>query len=348
MRIAVDAMGGDHAPAEIVRGAVQGSRLHGVDVVLVGDSDRIARFLPSHTPPEGVSVHHASEVIEMGDHVDAVRTKKDASVVVAAALVREGKADAMVSVGNTAAAMAVATLKLGRIRGIDRPAIATVMPSKTGATIMLDAGAVVDCTPEMLVQFAVMGSVYAEKALGVGNPRVGLLSIGEEKSKGNELTRAAHELLLATGCTNFIGNVEGRDLFSGNADVIVADGFVGNVALKTAEGLIDLVKSAIKGAGKSDPLAWIGGILMLPGLALAMPFVKRLKKSLDYTEHGGAPLLGIDGVCIIGHGRSNARAVSSAVRAAKEAVSGGVVEAIRDRVARSVEPAAVPVTEDRM
>ena len=184
----------------------------------------------------------------------------------------------------------------------------------------------------MLLQFGVMGSVYCEKVLGITRPRVGLLSIGEEKSKGNELTRATYDLL-ADSDVNFIGNIEGRDLFSGTADVMVADGFVGNVALKTAEGVVDLVKATIKDRLRSDPLAWLAAVLMLPGALLMMPTVKRFKRSLDYSEHGGAPLLGLDGVCIIGHGRSNARAVASAVRAAKEALAGGVVEAIRSSAA---------------
>lgn len=338
MRIAVDAMGGDFAPVEVVRGAILGSQLHDVDVILVGNTDEIKQCLPSRLPSARVTIRHASEVIEMHEQVDAVRTKKDASIVVAAALVKEGEADAMVSMGNTAAAMATATLRLGRIRGIDRPAIATFLPNKAnGITVMLDAGAVVDCTPEILAQFALMGSVYCERVLGIAKPRVGLLSIGEEKTKGNELTRRTYDLLVGSRL-NFIGNVEGRDLFSGAVDVMVADGFVGNVALKTAEGLVDLVKAAIKERLRADPLAWMATVLMLPGMLLMIPAMKRLRRSLDYSEYGGAPLLGINGVCIIGHGRSNARAVASAVMAAKEAVARGMVAAIRDSIASEGEP----------
>ncbi len=333
MRIAIDAMGGDFAPIEVVKGAVLGSRLHDVDVILVGNTDEIKQCLPCHLSSARVTIRHASEVIDMHEQVDSVRTKKDASIVVAATLVKEGEADAMVSVGNTAAAMAAATLRLGRIRGIDRPAIATFLPNKAnGVTVMLDAGAVVDCTPEILVQFALMGSIYCEKVLGIQKPQVGLLSIGEEKTKGNELTRRTYDMLIRSRL-NFVGNVEGRDLFSGAVDVMVADGFVGNVALKTAEGLVDLVKAAIKERIRTDPLAWLATFLMIPGMPFMIPAVKRLKRALDYSEYGGAPLLGIDGVCIIGHGRSNARAVASAIMAAKEAVSRGMVKAIRDSIA---------------
>lgn len=326
MRIAVDAMGGDYAPAEIVKGAALGSKLHDVDVILVGDEAAIKHHLPSeYANSSRISIHHTDEAIGMDEHIDAIRTKKNASVVVAASMVREGRADAMVSVGNTAAAMAVATLKLGRIRGIDRPAIAAVAPGKDGPTILLDAGAVADCTPEILLQFAIMGSIYAEKVFGVDNPRVGLLSIGEEKSKGNELTRATHELL-ASSDLNFLGNVEGRDLFTSVVDVFVADGFTGNVVLKVAEGTAEYITGMIKDYVRSNPLAWIPAMLF-------MPFMKIIKnKKMDYSEHGGAPLLGLDGVCIIGHGRSNAHAVSNAVRAAKEAVQGDVVSTIRDAV----------------
>ncbi len=328
MIIAVDAMGGDYAPAEIVKGAAIGSERCGVDVVLVGDEDRIRRHLPSrYLGSERVRIHPASEVIAMDDHVDAVRTKKDASVVVAATLVKEGKADAMVSLGNTAAAMAVATLKFGRISGIDRPAIAIIVPGVHGPSVFLDAGAVADCEPENLRQFAIMGSIYAQNALGIERPRVALLSIGEEKEKGSKLTRAAYELL-EKDSLNFIGNIESRHLMSNEADVIVADGFAGNVALKTAEGLAEHVMNLFVEDLRRHPLAW-APLLMLG------PMFKRIKKKLDYSEYGGAPLLGLSGICIIGHGRSKARAAASAVRAAKEAVAGGLVAAIQESVTRN-------------
>ena len=340
MIIAVDAMGGDLAPAEIVKGAAQGSKLYDVDVVLVGNEDDIKRHLPAEFAGSSrVSIRHAAEVIGMHEHVDAVRTKRDASVVVAASMVKDGQADAMVSMGNTAAAMAAATLKLRRIPGIDRPALAALMPNRDGATILLDAGAVVDCSVENLVQFAIMGSIYAQKVLSIASPRIGLLSVGEEKSKGNEVTRAAHEEL-AAGPLNFIGNVEGRDLFSGAADVVVADGFAGNIALKAAEGLAEHVADVIKDELRMHPLAWIP-------LALLMPSMKRIKKRLDYSEYGGAPLLGLNGMSIIGHGRSKAHAVASAVRAAKEAVSGGVVETIQSSLAGKAQDFACAVNEEK-
>lgn len=322
MIIAVDAMGGDYAPAEIVKGAAQGSKIHGVNVILVGDEAKIRPHLsPEFARSTAITIQHAAETIGMDEHAAAVRTKRDASVVVAASLVKDGKADAMISVGNTAAAMAVATLRLGRISGIDRPAIAALMPSSNGATVLLDAGAVVDCSVDNFKQFAVMGGVYAEKVLSIKSPRIGLLSVGEEKSKGNELIRSAHEELAAMPI-NFIGNVEGRDLFIGTADVIVTDGFAGNVALKTAEGLGEYLKKLVQDELRARPLACIP-------IALLKPFLDSIKKKLDYSEYGGAPLLGLNGVCIIGHGRSKARAVASAVKAAKEAVDGGVVTAIQ-------------------
>jgi glycerol-3-phosphate acyltransferase PlsX len=334
MIIAVDAMGGDLAPSEIVKGAAQGSKLYGVDVILVGDEARIKPCLPSEfAQSSSVTIWHAAEAIGMDEHAAAVRTKKDASVVVAASLVKEGKADAMVSAGNTAAAMAIATLRLGRISGIDRPAIASVMPSASGGTVLLDAGAVVDCTVENLRQFALMGSVYAERVLSINRPRVGLLSVGEEKSKGSEIIKAAHEVLAATP-VNFIGNVEGHDIFSGAADVIVTDGFAGNIALKASEGLAEYINKLIKDELRAHPLARVP-------LALLTPFLRRLRKKLDYTEYGGAPLLGLNGICIIGHGRSKARAIASAVRAAKEAAGGGVVAAIQSSVAVPAAGAAV-------
>lgn len=328
MKIAIDAMGGDYAPAEIVKGAALGSKLHDVDVVLIGDKNAIRKHLPSEfANDKRITIHHTSEVIGMDEHAAAVRTKKDASVVVAADMVRDGLADAMVSVGNTAAAMAVATLKLGRIESINRPAIATVVPGKFGPSVLLDAGAVADCSPQNLLEFGVMGSIYAEKVFGINNPKVALLSIGEEKSKGNEVTKLAHSLLESSGL-NFIGNVEGRHLFFNTADVIVADGFAGNVALKVAEGVGEFLTSIVKDDLKSHPLGWIG-VILLVGL------LKRVKKKTDYSEYGGAPLLGLNNICIIGHGRSNARAVANAVKAAKEAVNGGVVSAIQQAIAKA-------------
>lgn len=329
MKVAIDAMGGDFAPAEIVTGAVQGAELHEVDIILIGDEPAIRFHLPKTFAR--VEIRHTTETVEMGEHASAIRTKRDASVVIAADLVRDGVADAMISVGNTAAAMAVATLRLGRIQGIDRPAIMAMFPHQKGYTAVLDAGAVADCEVEHLMQFAVMGSVYAEKVMSIPSPRVALLSIGEEPSKGNELTRSAHRELAVSGL-NFIGNVEGRHLFSGAADVIVCDGFVGNIALKTAEGLAEYVVGLLKQEILESPL------LRIP-LLLLKPAAKRLRKKIDYSEYGGAPLLGLNGICIIGHGRSNARAVANAVSVAKSAVASKLVSAIRENVVAYVNQA---------
>jgi glycerol-3-phosphate acyltransferase PlsX len=320
MRIAVDAMGGDYAPAEIVKGAVGAAALYDIDVILVGDEEAIKAHLPKHSETSRISIHHTPDCISMDDCVNSVRTKPNASVVVAAAKVRSGEADAMISVGNTAAAMAVATLKLGRIPGIERPAIAMTLPSKCGMTVVLDGGATADCSPENLVQFAIMGSIYAEKVLKRPKPRVGLLSIGEEPTKGNELTKSTYPILENLDILNFVGNVEGRDIFSGEADVVVADGFVGNVALKVSEGIADLILSQFKELGKKP-------LLRIP-LLMLKPALMKLKGRFDYTQYGGAPLLGVNGICIIGHGRSNAKAVTNAIRAAKDAVDHDIINCI--------------------
>jgi glycerol-3-phosphate acyltransferase PlsX len=237
-------------------------------------------------------------------------------------MVKSGEADAVLSMGNTAAAMAVATLRLGRIPGIVRPAIATVLPSKRGRTILLDGGATADCSVENLVQFAIMGSIYAEKVvLQKPRPRVGLLSIGEESTKGNELTKATYPALQELSNLNFIGNVEGRDLFTGEVDVVVADGFVGNVALKVAEGIADFILGQFKELRKQK-------LLIVP-LMMIKPALSRMRQRFDYSQYGGAPLLGVNGVCIIGHGRSNANAVTNAIRAAKEAVDHDIINCIK-------------------
>jgi glycerol-3-phosphate acyltransferase PlsX len=321
MRIAVDAMGGDYAPAEIVKGAVCAASLYDVDITLVGDEQAIKAHLPkSLDGPGRIEIRHTPEFIHMAESVDAVRTKPDASVVVAAVMVKSHDADAMLSVGNTAAAMAVASLKLGRIPGIERPAIAAVIPNKAGSTLLLDAGATADCTVNQLVQFAVMGSIYAEKIMHKPDPKVALLSIGEEPSKGNEVVKAAHAEIRKVGL-NFIGNVEGRDLFTGVADVIVADGFVGNVALKVSEGMADFVLGEFAEVGRS--------VLGIVPLLLLKPLLRKRFQRYDYAQYGGAPLLGVNGVCIIGHGRSNAKAVANAIRTAKESVESRIIENIK-------------------
>ncbi len=326
-------MGGDFAPREIVRGACRATELYGVDVILVGQEEAIRNCIPAkYSASPRIKVFNATEVIEMDDHVDAIRTKKDASLVRCAELVHSGEADAMIGVGNTAATMSVATLKIGRVPGIHRPAISSLFPGIEGPSIMLDLGAVADCTSRNLVEFAFMGSIYAQKVLDLQRPRVALLSIGEEESKGNEVTKETHQLLKKTSL-NFIGNIEGRQICENYADVIVADGFSGNITLKVAEGMGNFLKTVLKNAIKKNILCGIPLIMMAPVLSY-------VKKKLDYTEYGGAPLLGINGVCIIGHGRSNAKAVCNAVRAAKTAVEGRLVQAISDSAAEVKETLA--------
>jgi len=323
VKIAVDAMGGDYAPREIVQGALQAVREYGLAVILVGDEERLRAELAECEAGDLVSVVHAPEVIEMREHpAVSVRRKKNSSIVRATQQVKEGKADALVSAGSTGAAMAAALLGLGRIKGIDRPAIAGVLPSEKGCTVLLDVGANVDCKPHHLLQFGVMGYLYAQKILGIPNPRVGLLSNGEEETKGNETTLAAFPLLQNAGI-NFIGNVEGRDIFRGTVEVAVCDGFVGNIVLKACEGMARSLFKMMKEEITRSLLAKIGTVL-------AEPVLKGFQKRLDYAEYGGAPLLGVDGVSIICHGSSTARAIKNAVRVAAESVENRLVESIRD------------------
>ena len=290
MKIAVDVMGTDYGPQELVLGAVQAVRAYDCEVVLVGDSEIIKKLLEEYNAADErkITVHHSSEVINMDEHPGiAVKTKKDASIVVATKLLRDKECDALVSSGSTGAAVAAALFGLGRIRGIERPAIATPIPSLTGTTVVLDSGAKVDAKPEHMVQSAIMGSVYAELMLKIKNPRVGLLNIGEEETKGNEQALATYPLLKAEEHINFVGNVEGRDINKGTVDVVVCDGFVGNVVLKFAEGLasaiMKLMKEAILNGGF---LAKLGGLLIKPAM-------KGLAKRLDPAEYGGALLLGV-------------------------------------------------------
>lgn len=323
IKIAIDAMGGDSAPGEIVKGAVEACRDLNAAVILVGIEAEIKRELNA-LPFTGLQLEicPASEVIGMDEHpAGAFKRKKDSSLAVANNLVKRDEARAVISAGNTGAAMTASLLTLGRIKGIDRPAIASPMPTSAGVSVLLDAGANADCAPENLLQFALMGSVYAQKVLGLDNPRVGLLSIGEEDTKGNKLTVEAHQLLKTSPLLNFIGNIEGRDVHRGVCEVIVCDGFVGNIALKLSEGLAAVLFGQIKAAIAGDPLATVGGLILKNSF-------KKLKARLDYTEYGGAPLLGLNGISMISHGSSNAKAVKNAVKAALKAVNEGVVEKI--------------------
>jgi len=312
MKIAVDAMGGDFAPAAVVEGAIEAARELRVGIILVGDRQKVEREL-SRFDISGldIEVKHASQVVEMDDSASVtLRKKKDASVRVATELVKSGEAVAVISAGHTGAAMATAFFVLGTVKGVDRPAIAALMPTVSGFSILLDVGANVDCKPYHLLQFALMGDVFASKTHGISKPRVGLLSIGEEDTKGNELTREAFKLLKAS-TLNFIGNVEGRDVFNGKVDIVVCDGFIGNVALKISEGLADAMTSLLKKEIEDHISGQVGYMLLRPAF-------KKFKKRIDYTEYGGAPLLGINGICIVSHGSSSAKAIKNAVKAACE------------------------------
>jgi len=312
--IAVDAMGGDTAPKAEIEGAIRAARSLGVQVILVGREDILRRELAQHDGQRSlpIQIAHASEQVTMLDSAArAVRGKRDSSIHVASRLVRDGLAQGLVSAGNTGAVMAIVKMVLGVVPGVERPALASVFPTIKGTpAVMIDVGANVDCTPRMLAQFAVMGDIYAKILLRNDSPRVGLLSIGEEEHKGNDLTRNATPLLKSLP-VNFIGNVEGRDVYTGTADVIVCDGFIGNVALKVSEGLIDVIKQMLQ-----ESLA--ATIKRKIGYALSRTAYTDFRKRVDYSEYGGAPLLGVKGVCIICHGRSNANAIKNAVRVAAE------------------------------
>jgi glycerol-3-phosphate acyltransferase PlsX len=318
--IVLDAMGSDKSPEPELRGAILACRQLDVRVHLVGPEDVLRPKLREALKRDNwgsklpIFLVQASEWISMDDKAaQAVRSKRDSSMRVGLKMVREGRAGGFVTAGNTGAAMATAKMVLGSLAGVDRPALATVLPNSTGnPCVLLDVGANVDCDPENLVQFAVMGHMYARNVLRIANPRVGLLSIGEEDSKGNSLTRDTLPLLREPVLgLNFIGNVEGRDLYNGHADVIVCDGFVGNVALKTSEGLARLVNSSLRESLKSTVTSQVGALL-------SQKAFKAFKKRLDYSEYGGAPLLGLRGVCIVGHGSSNERAIMNGIRVAAE------------------------------
>src|SRR6059058_1254719 len=316
--IAVDAMGSDRAPKPEVEGAILACRHHGVEVLLVGREpeirEELSREIERHPSAQHLPIEivNASEVIGMDEKVaQAVRSKKDSSMRVGLRLVREGKAAGFITAGNTGAAMATAKIVLGALPGVDRPALAAVFPSAKGtATVLVDVGANVDCKPQNLEQFAIMGEMYSRSIFNIPRPRVGLLSVGEEESKGNDLTKDAYPLLKRLPI-NFVGNVEGRDLYNGNADVIVCDGFIGNVALKVSEGLVEAVRFLLKESLKSTISSQVGFLLSKKAFA-------DFKKRLDYAEYGGAPLLGLKGVCIVGHGSSNATAMKNAIRVAAQ------------------------------
>jgi glycerol-3-phosphate acyltransferase PlsX len=307
IRIAVDAMGGDHAPSVVIDGAVAAARHLALEVALVGPTAVLEPSLASHPDWRqlGIRIVEAPDAIGMSDPPSAVRRKPRASIRVAVELVARRDAAALFSAGHTGATVMAAHGAFGMIPGVDRPALATTIPTRERPAVLLDAGANVECRPHHLLQFAVMGSVYARVALGVEHPRVGLLSIGEEETKGNELTREAHRLLKVAPL-DFIGNVEGREIYSGMADVIVSDGFTGNVVLKTSEGLVDAVE-ALLGAELQ------GTFSSQVGYLLSRRAFRRFRRRVDYSEYGGAPLLGVAGLAIVGHGRSSAKAIRNAI-----------------------------------
>jgi glycerol-3-phosphate acyltransferase PlsX len=323
MKIVLDAMGGDFGPAPNVEAAVNTAKEFGWEIVLIGRQELIRPLLVQHnTAGLHLPIVHSTEVIEMHDHpAQAVKSKKDSSIVRGIQMVKNGEADAFVSMGNTGGALAASLLHLGRIRGIHRPCLSAGYPTSKGFVLLCDLGANADCKPEWLVQFALMGSIYAEKVMNVRKPRIALISNGEEESKGSQLVQEAHQMLKQAPL-NFIGNAEGRDLPAGNADVFVTDGFTGNVIVKLSEGMKTMVESMLKDAFMSSLTTKVAGALARDSIRGIM------KKRLDYEEIGGAPLLGVDGVVIIGHGRSKARAIRSALMRAAESVERGVVDAI--------------------
>lgn len=316
MRIAVDAMGGDKAPEVVVEGAVLAAREYPIDVLLVGTQTTLEELLQNYDLGKmKIQVINASQYVLMGEPAqDAVRKKKDSSMHVCARLMKNGQADAMVTAGNTAAALAISRSILGKLKGVSRPSLAMVIPNSIDATVLLDVGANAgNCKSQHLLEFALMGSIYSQKILKKDNPRVGLLSVGEEKTKGTSITLGAFPLL-ESASINFIGNVEGNDIVNGTADVVVCDGFVGNAILKFAEGASRMFFDVIRAEFKKSLKAQLG-------ILLAKNALKAFTKKLDYEQYGGAPILGINGACIIGHGKSSANAIKSAIRVASEFVS---------------------------
>ncbi len=324
-------MGGDNGPPVNVRGAIQACQeWRDLEIILVGDKDVLTHELrrTGGSAKLPITVHHASELVGMHESpVEACRSKPDASIMVCAKLVAEGKADGMVSAGNSGATMTASLFHLRRLEGISRPAIATILPTIDGHCVMLDMGANVDCKPKHLLQFAVMGAVYYQAMFKKAKPSVGLLSIGEEEGKGNELTIETHSLLKNSGL-NYIGNIEGRDIPMGKSDVVVCDGFVGNVVLKFGEGLSSALIKLIKAEIKSHPIAILGGLLVRGAL-------KGIKKRVDPAEYGGAPLLGVQGISIVSHGGSNDRAIKNALRVATELIRDNINLHIKNELANT-------------
>lgn len=332
MRIAVDAMGGDFAPESPVDGAIQAARVARgrYEIILVGDENLIRREIAKYSVKNlPLHIYHASEVIGMEESpTHALRSKKDSSIVVGSQLLKKDLADAVVSAGNTGAFMASSLLTLGRLPKVNRPGLGSFIPTEKGLCVLIDVGANSDCKPLNLLQFAVMGSVYVEHIFDISRPKVGLLNIGEEESKGNELVRESHKLLKESNL-NFIGNVEGRDIFGGLAEVVVCDGFVGNIVLKFAESVVGMFTRTLKkNVGRNIP-ANVGALLMKPAF-------RKLKKIMDYQEYGGVPLLGLNKVCVVGHGRSSPKAIRNAIREARKMLEQDLNHKLELEIARNL------------
>lgn len=326
MKIVVDAMGGDYAPEVVIEGAIAAAKEYNIEIVLVGDETRVKTLLKKNQYNDAlISVYPASEVIEMHDAAaTSIRKKRNSSIVVGLNLVKEEKADAFFSAGNTGAVVCGATLGLGLLPGIERPGIAIVIPTLKGTSLIIDVGANIDPKPTQLLQYGIMADAYLKHILNKPNPSVGLLNVGEEETKGTDFVKETHELL-SQSKLNFMGNVEGKDLFSGKCDVIICDGFVGNVALKVTESAAEAMQEFLKKHLKRNFLGLLGVLLLKTSFS-------RFKKEIDYSEYGGAPLLGVNGVVIIGHGRSNVKAIKNAIRTAKEEVERKFTEKVMEAI----------------
>lgn len=331
MKIAIDAMGGDRAPDVNIEGAILAAQEIEDEIILVGKKDVLeAKLSHLKNVPSQIKIEHAAEIISMEDSpANSVRRKRDSSITVAVNLVKEKKVEAIVSAGNTGAVVCAASLYLGTLPGIDRPGISVLLPTLKDVAQVIDVGANIDAKPEHLLQYGIMGSVYSDFVLHKRKPKVGLLNIGEEETKGTDFVKETFKLLEQNKYINFMGNVEGRDIFIGNCDVIVCDGFVGNVVLKVSEGIADAIKEMLKRKLSINLITKLGALLSAPAF-------RALKKEIDYSEYGGAPLLGIDGTCIIAHGRSSANAIKNAIRVARQAVLQNVNQHICEVVKNGV------------
>ncbi len=339
MKIALDAMGGDNAPSVTIEGAVETvNTLDNIDIILVGDSSRIKKELEGNRyNKDRITIKHASEVVDMHESASAaIRKKKDSSIKVAVETVKKGDAHAVVSAGHSGVAIATSLIILGKAAGVDRPGIATIMPTLKGRFLLIDAGANISCKPLNILQFAYMGIAYFTTIFGVKSPRIGLLSIGEEDTKGNVLTKETFTLLKNTDL-NFIGNIEGKDIFNGDADVVVCDGFTGNIVLKVSEGLAETVLKMLNYEIVNSILGRIGYVFMKPSL-------KNFKKNTDYAEYGGAPLLGINGTCIICHGRSSSKAIKNALKVANQLSE----REINQIISSEITSLKIPVEEQKI